>query len=107
MGRPDASRDVEDAEYLKAGHGGRGEFRHHFAELLGTFALTFVAAGGGVIAAVNKTGPSSTAQVVALALVVLAIGLTHFGNGPYNRARIGAIEGPPHLSSAQAGAGAC
>lgn len=66
-------REMEDARDLTARHGGRGESRRLFAELLGTFALTFVAAGGAVIAAVSGTGPSLAGQVVAPALVVLAM----------------------------------
>jgi aquaporin Z len=51
----------------------RDEWRRLAAELLGTFLLTFVAAGGGVIAAVSPGEVSRAAQVVAPALMVLAM----------------------------------
>jgi aquaporin Z len=70
---PAPEKELEDARDLTAKYGGRGQSRRLFAELLGTCALTFVAAGGGVIAAVSAAGPSLTAQVVAPALVVLAM----------------------------------
>jgi aquaporin Z len=73
MVQQNAHRELEDAKDLTAEHGGRGESRRLFAELLGTFGLTFVAAGGGVIAAVSAAGPSQEAQVVAPALLVLAM----------------------------------
>ncbi|GAC1406458.1 MAG: hypothetical protein NVSMB52_20000 [Chloroflexota bacterium] len=47
--------------------------RRLFAELLGTFALTTVAAGGGVIAAINGGVPGDTSRVVAPALLVMAM----------------------------------
>jgi aquaporin Z len=47
--------------------------RRLFAELLGTFALTFVAAGGIVIAAVSEGGLGGTAIVTAPGLVVAAM----------------------------------
>ena len=47
--------------------------RRLIAELFGTFALTTVAAGGGVIAAVAQPGPTPTAQVVAPALLIMAL----------------------------------
>lgn len=65
--------EIDDATDLASRRGGRGQTRRLFAELLGTFVLTFVAAGGAVIAAVSSNGPSLTAQVVAPALVVLAM----------------------------------
>ncbi|MGI8968822.1 MAG: MIP/aquaporin family protein [Chloroflexota bacterium] len=47
--------------------------RRLLAELLGTFALTLVAAGGGVIAAVSHGGLGGAAQNFAPALVVMAM----------------------------------
>ena len=47
--------------------------RRLVAELLGTFALTFVAAGGDVIAAVSGRPPDGPAQVVSPALLVMAL----------------------------------
>ena len=49
------------------------ELRRLFAELLGTFALTFVAAGADVIAAFSGGAISSSARVVAPALLVVAM----------------------------------
>jgi aquaporin Z len=43
------------------------------AELLGTFALTFVAAGGDVIATVSGRPTGGSAQVIAPALLVMAL----------------------------------
>src|SRR5690349_5198672 len=43
------------------------------AELMGTFALTFVAAGAPVIAAASHTPPNLVALVVAPALLVMAM----------------------------------
>jgi len=68
-----AQRHVHDLADLRARHGGQGQTRRLFSELLGTGILTFVAAGGPVIAAVSTTSPSPTAQVVAPALAVLAL----------------------------------
>ncbi len=47
--------------------------RRLLAELLGTFLLTLVAAGGDVIASVSDGGVSSNARVVAPALLVMAM----------------------------------
>jgi aquaporin Z len=47
--------------------------RRLLAELLGTFALTIVAAGGAVIAAVSRGVPGEAAQTVAPALLVMAM----------------------------------
>ena len=47
--------------------------RRLLAELMGIFALTLVAAGGPVIAAVSQGKPSDSAQVVAPALLVMAM----------------------------------
>ncbi|HZT97570.1 MAG TPA: aquaporin [Chloroflexota bacterium] len=47
--------------------------RRLLAELIGTFALTFVAAGGGVIAAISGGTPNEAARVVAPALLVMAM----------------------------------
>jgi aquaporin Z len=47
--------------------------RRLLAELLGTFALTIVAAGGAVIAAVSHGSPGEAAQAVAPALLVTAM----------------------------------
>lgn len=49
------------------------ELRRILAEFLGTFALTFVAAGGGVIAAVSGGGLGGAALVFAPALLVMAM----------------------------------
>jgi aquaporin Z len=46
--------------------------RRLFAEVLGTFFLTFVAAGGEVVASVTNGAVSDAAKVVAPALVVMA-----------------------------------
>jgi aquaporin Z len=51
----------------------RREGRRLFSELLGTFLLTLVAAGGGVINAVSHGAISRTAAVTAPGLMVLAI----------------------------------
>jgi len=54
----------------------RRPFRHGrrlLAELLGTFALTMVAAGGPTIAAASGAGLGGAAQVVAPALLVMAM----------------------------------
>lgn len=47
--------------------------RRLLAELMGTFALTFVAAGAPVIAAASHTSPNLVALVVAPALLVMAM----------------------------------
>ena len=47
--------------------------RPYFAEILGTFALTFVAAGGEVIAHVSGGEVSHAARMVAPGLVVMAL----------------------------------
>src|SRR5205823_12141361 len=47
--------------------------RHAAAEVFGTFALTFVAAGGEVVAAWSKGEVSPAAKVVAPGLLVLAM----------------------------------
>jgi glycerol uptake facilitator-like aquaporin len=47
--------------------------RRLLTEVLGTFALTFVAAGAPVIAAASHTAPNLVALVVAPALLVMAI----------------------------------
>jgi aquaporin Z len=47
--------------------------RRLLAEVLGTFALTFVAAGAPVIAAASHTAPDLVAMVVAPALLVMAM----------------------------------
>lgn len=47
--------------------------RRLLAELLGTFALTMVAAGGPVMAAATNTPPSLPALVVAPGLMVMAL----------------------------------
>jgi aquaporin Z len=49
------------------------QWRRLTAELLGTFALTFVAAGGPVIGAFSGGGVSRTAAVVAPALLIMAM----------------------------------
>jgi aquaporin Z len=69
----DLKQDTHDATDLRASRGGRGQTRRLFSELLGTFMLTFVAAGGSVIAAVTAGEPSQPAQVVAPALLILAL----------------------------------
>src|SRR6266536_2089144 len=51
----------------------RQEWRRLFSELLGTFALVLVAAGGGVMGAAFPDTISRTAAVVAPALMVLAV----------------------------------
>jgi aquaporin Z len=53
--------------------------RRLLAELLGTFALTLVAAGGPVMAVVTETPASLPALVVAPALLVMAL-IYSFGN---------------------------
>jgi len=50
-----------------------GELRCMLAELVGTFALTFVAAGGAVIAAVTNGAVSEAARFVAPGLLVMAM----------------------------------
>lgn len=50
-----------------------GAARRLFAELLGTFALTAVAAGGEVVAAVSQGEVSAAARAVAPGLVVMAL----------------------------------
>jgi aquaporin Z len=51
----------------------RLEWRRLFSELLGTFLLVLVAAGGPVVGAVSHGGISRTAAVVAPGLMVMAI----------------------------------
>jgi len=51
----------------------KDEARRLFAELLGTFALTFVAAGGEVIAVVSGGEVSPAARAVAPGLLVMAL----------------------------------
>ena len=49
------------------------QLRPYFAEILGTFALTFVAAGGEVIAHVSNGEVSHAARMIAPGLVVMAL----------------------------------
>src|SRR6476620_6224581 len=49
------------------------EWRRLFSELLGTFMLVLVAAGGGMIAHATPNTISRSAEVVAPGLMVLAI----------------------------------
>ncbi|MDQ2800490.1 MAG: aquaporin [Armatimonadota bacterium] len=49
------------------------QLRPYFAEMLGTFALTFVAAGGEVIAHVSGGEVSHAARMIAPGLVVMAL----------------------------------
>src|SRR5947199_10810866 len=49
------------------------EWRRLFSELLGTFLLVLVAAGGGVVNAQSQGAISRTAAVTAPALMVMAI----------------------------------
>jgi len=49
------------------------EWRRLLAEFFGTFALTLVAAGGAVFAATGAGGNGKAAQVVAPALLVMAM----------------------------------
>src|SRR3954453_11701369 len=49
------------------------EWRRLFSELLGTFLLVLVAAGGGVVNAQSKGAISRTAAVTAPALMVMAV----------------------------------
>ncbi len=51
----------------------KDEARRLFAELLGTFALTFVAAGGEVIAVISGGAVSPAARAVAPGLLVMAM----------------------------------
>lgn len=51
----------------------KDEARRLFAELLGTFALTFVAAGGEVIAEISGGAVSPAARAVAPGLLVMAM----------------------------------
>ena len=51
----------------------KDEARRLFAELLGTFALTFVAAGGEVIAVISGGEVSPAARAVAPGLLVMAM----------------------------------
>ena len=51
----------------------KDEARRLFAELLGTFALTFVAAGGEVIAVISGGAISPAARAVAPGLLVMAM----------------------------------
>lgn len=51
----------------------KNEARRLFAELLGTFALTFVAAGGEVIAVISGGEVSPAARAVAPGLLVMAM----------------------------------
>lgn len=52
---------------------GLARFRPPFAEMLGTFCLTFVAAGGGAIAAVTGGGLGESAAVISHGLLVTAM----------------------------------
>lgn len=56
-----------------------GVLRSLFAELLGTFALTFVDAGGAVIAAVSHDAVTLAARSAASGLLVMAV-IYAFGN---------------------------
>ena len=56
-----------------------GELRRMLAELVGTFALTFVAAGGAVISVVTHGGVSDAARYVAPGLLIMAMTYS-FGN---------------------------
>src|SRR4051795_3029187 len=58
------SRDFDDP---------RQEWRRLFSELLGTFLLVLVGAGGGVVGAFSPGAISRTAAVIAPALMVLGI----------------------------------
>src|SRR5258708_6395851 len=51
----------------------KDELRRLLAELLGTFALTLVAAGGDVIATISGGAISPAARVVAPGLLVMAM----------------------------------
>jgi|SRR5579859_1931547 len=66
----DASAEVQD---LADDRSAVDISRRLAAELLGTFALTFVAAGGDVIAAVSGHPTGGPAQVVSPALLVMAL----------------------------------
>lgn len=52
---------------------GSQEWRRLFAELLGTFLLVVVAAGGGVVSALSQGAVGRDAEVVAPALMVMAV----------------------------------
>jgi glycerol uptake facilitator-like aquaporin len=61
----------------------KDELRRLLAELLGTFALTLVAAGGDVIATISGGAVSPAARVVAPGLLVMAMIYTLVGHLPY------------------------
>jgi aquaporin Z len=62
-----AQREPEEPQ------GFRGELRRHFAELLGAFGLTFVAAGADVIARVSRGEIGIISRAVAPFLLVMAM----------------------------------
>lgn len=51
----------------------RGQRQALLAEIIGTFALTFVAAGSDAIAAVSASGPTKVAALIAPGLLVMAM----------------------------------
>lgn len=76
MGNPNRAPDFDlpaDARDLADDRSAVDISRRLAAELLGTFALTFVAAGGDVIAAVSGRPTGGPAQVVSPALLVMAL----------------------------------
>jgi aquaporin Z len=64
------TRDLDEVAHF---YDSSREWRRLFSELLGTFLLVLVAAGGGVVNAVSHGQISRTAAVVAPGLMVLAM----------------------------------
>ncbi|MFZ0995494.1 MAG: aquaporin [Candidatus Dormiibacterota bacterium] len=62
-----------DPPWIVAFRDSRQEWRRLFAELFGTFMLVSVAAGAGVVSALSAGSVGRTAEVVAPALMVMAI----------------------------------
>ncbi len=62
-----------DAPWLRDFRDPSQEWRRLFSEVFGTFLLVTVAAGGGVVAALSNGAVGRSAQVVAPALMVMAI----------------------------------
>src|SRR5271155_1670071 len=71
--RPSARYDREDEDRITDFNDPRQEGRRLFSELLGTFFLVLVAAGGGMMGHAFPDTISRTAAVVAPALMVMAI----------------------------------
>ena len=72
-GQPQAGLTISGGNFQSDSSDARQEWRRLVAELVGTFALTFVAAGGAVIGAASGTPVGRAAAVVAPALLVMAM----------------------------------